>query len=193
MNRSDKYLDWFLRVAGWLLVMAACERFLAAAGDSQMLTFADPVLGFSIQHLTAGVGVILLACGLVCIFAKRRGIRAGLLASLMTDIICYLAMVPYIGMNGRWTCLGSLTDPLHLSRGWLRGPLEFLFLCLMAGAYGSSIFIWFRSWQIRRNYIKVACPGCGGHIEFPKNTANCKIACPHCGGGVRLQYLPKIE
>jgi rRNA maturation protein Nop10 len=70
---------------------------------------------------------------------------------------------------------------------------ELLAVSLMAGAYGSSIFIWFRSWKIRRNYIKVACPGCGGHIEFPKNAGNCKIACPHCGGGVRLQYLPKIE
>ena len=41
--------------------------------------------------------------------------------------------------------------------------------------------------------IKIACPSCGGHIEFPPDMAGQIINCPHCSLSVALQipgYTP---
>lgn len=39
-------------------------------------------------------------------------------------------------------------------------------------------------------YLKCACTGCGGRIEFPAAAAGRRIDCPHCGQPTQLQNVP---
>jgi hypothetical protein len=39
-------------------------------------------------------------------------------------------------------------------------------------------------------YLKIACPSCSGHIEFPQEMRGQIIACPHCTLSIVLE-LPE--
>ena len=40
-------------------------------------------------------------------------------------------------------------------------------------------------------YLKSACPQCGGHINFPPSRAGEMIDCPHCGEQTKLFSNPE--
>lgn len=42
------------------------------------------------------------------------------------------------------------------------------------------------------NELKIACPSCGGHIEFPVDMHGQVIPCPHCSLSVALQVPVRV-
>jgi hypothetical protein len=195
MNKIDKSIQLFLWSAGGLLLVVALIRFMITADESQILVMPDPLLGIPVRYAVVGIGVAELVIGLFCLFGKSIGTRTALLAWLMTNWLGYQAGLIYTGISDRCTCSGILTNPLHLSNGWCFQIAKLLPPILFIGAYAAMILVWVgQKRQDKRTYLKIACPGCGDHIEFmlPVHSTNLKIACPHCGGGVRPKFLPKI-
>lgn len=35
-------------------------------------------------------------------------------------------------------------------------------------------------------YLKISCPSCNGHVEFPASVIGQLVDCPHCGGAIFL-------
>jgi ribosomal protein S27E len=193
MNITDKWIRDFALSVGALLLAAGLERFITAAGDSQVLVMADPLLGMPVRYAVLCVGGMEVLVGLVCLFGRPGGIQTLLLVWLMTNWAVYQAGRLFMGSNVRCACLDSMTDPLRLSGGWVAQVTALLPFYLLAGAYAVLVVTWMRQRTRRRQeYLKVACPGCGGHIEFPTEGIEWKIDCPHCGGAIRLRNLSNI-
>jgi hypothetical protein len=36
-------------------------------------------------------------------------------------------------------------------------------------------------------YLKIACPSCEGHVEFPQQMRGQVVSCPHCSLGLHLE------
>ena len=192
-NIFDKGCEAFLFLSGVILLSAAFIRLMVAHGDSQVLTMPDPVLGIPVHDAALYAGIVELVVSLVCLFGQNIGARMILLIWLMTIWVVYRAGAVYLKASLHCTCLGMPTNPLRIPNHLLERMSEVLPVYMLAGA---CIFIVgiviFMPKQRRQSYLKIACPGCGGHIEIPPEGIGLKITCPHCSGGIRLQNIVKI-
>ncbi len=191
-NYVEKGIGAFVSFSGMCLLGAALIRFLIFTGHSQILDLPDPLLGIRIRSAVGILALIELAVGVFCLFGKSLGTRLTLLAWLTANWAVYRVGLFYLGCGVSCTAIGSLTDPLQLSRTWAGYVVMWLPAALMVGAYVGIVWVWIIQRKNQAKFRKVVCPGCGGHIEFPATGVHWKIACPHCGGGVRLKNLPQI-
>lgn len=192
MKLPASLTQFFLWSAGALLLAAALERFLLATGSSQILALPDAVLGIPVRTALLLVGALELLVALVCLLGKSPGTPATLLTWLLLSGAAYRVGLVYLGCSVRCTCLGRFADPLRLAGGGLADLVAVLPGFLLAGAGGVLVLTLRRQQTQDRTFLKVACPGCGGHIQFPAAGVDLKITCPHCGGGIRPQKLSPI-
>jgi hypothetical protein len=75
----------YLYSAGGILLVAALVRFLMAAGQAQILTLPEPVLGMPFRFAVLLVGSFELIVALICLFGRRTGLQLGWLAWLNTN------------------------------------------------------------------------------------------------------------
>ena len=92
-----------------------------------------------------------------------------------------------MGIHQQGTCIGSLTDPLHLSGGTAGVIISFLPVYLLLGSYMALLWLWLESRKAKAaKFLKMSCPACGVHIRFDERNLGRKIACPHCQAAIAL-------
>jgi hypothetical protein len=186
-----KWIRWFLLSAGVLLLAAALNRFLIAAGSARSLSMPEPLLGIPLHYAVFLVGVVELVVGLICLFGKRLGLLLGWLIWLSFDYVVYRAALLYLHCNPQTSCLGDPIDPLHLSRTILGPILPFLPFYLLLGGCAAALWLWRTGRESR--YQKMSCPGCGVHIKFLVKRLGEKTACPQCRAAITLRRPENLK
>jgi len=184
-------------------------RFVIAAGNAQVLALPDPMLGIPLRFAVLLVGGIELAIALVCLFGRQTKFQTGLLAWLSTNFVVLWIGLFWMNLHPQATCIGSLTDPLHLSRGLAGLIIQLLPLGLLLGSCAALFQLWLSKKgnatqpsmrpvtimadtdragsAVLARSLKISCTACGGHVEFPSNRLGEKIPCPHCRTVLTLQ------
>ena len=188
----------FIRVGGGILLAAALIRFLIAAGTSPALALPEPFIGISIRTAVLIVGGFELIVALFCLFGRWPWLQLGGLGLLATVYAIYVLVLLAKGVQVQASCLGSLTDPLQIYRGGMGFALQFIPFGLALGSYAAAVCLLFsaeaRTTRMARSrqrdasagLVKMVCPSCGGHIEFPSHALGQKIDCPHCAKTITL-------
>jgi hypothetical protein len=202
---KNDWMKFFIKSAGTILLAAALARFLIAAGNASFLSLPDPALGIPLRYGVLTVGGIELVIALICLFGRSVSFQSAWLAWLATNFIIFQAGLFWMHCHPQATCIGSLTDPLHLSRGTTGMILAAVPIYLAVGGYVALLQLWFvkggnalqsiaaersedRSTQsAHAEFLKISCPFCSGHIAFPMYGLGQTIACPHCAKGITLQ------
>jgi hypothetical protein len=183
-----KGIKLFIYSAGGILLAAALIRFVIAAGSAPVLAMPEPVLGLPLRHAVLLIGGFEFVVALICLFGRQTGLQLGWLAWLATNYMVYRIGLLTMGMHQQGTCIGSLTDPLHLTRGTIGMMVGFLPFYLLLGSYAAFIWLW---WEGRRakavQFIKMSCPACGVHLRFDERNLGQKIPCPHCQKAITLR------
>jgi hypothetical protein len=178
----------FIHSAGGILLAAALIRFFIATGHSPVLALPDPMLGISLRFALLIAGGIELTFALFCLFGSNIRLQTGLLAWLSTCFMMFWLGLFWMHCHLQGTCLGSLNDPLHLSRGMAGTIMAFMPLYLLLGSYAAMVWLWL---EVRRaqaaKFIKMSCPACGNHLRFDGRNLGQRIACPHCQTDIILQ------
>jgi rRNA maturation protein Nop10 len=182
----------FALIAGTLLLASALGSCLIATGDSQLLTLPDPLLGIRLRLVVLALGLGEMLVALICLFGKPRVIQLVLVAWLTMNWAVYRLGLVWTNSDVRGSALGRLTDPLRLAELGVGRWGQWLPALLLTGALVLLLAHWRQPKTKETLSLKVACPGCGGHIAFPATKGVWKVACPHCGGGIRLNNLPRI-
>jgi hypothetical protein len=183
-----KQIKFFIYSAGGILLAAALIRFLTAAGSAPALALPEPVLGIPLRYAVLLVGGFELVVALICLFGRRAGLQLGWLAWLATNYAVYRIGLLTMGMHQQGTCIGSLTDPLHLARGTLGIITGLLPLYLLLGSYAAVIWLWLEGRRVKATkFFKMSCPACGVHIRFADQNLGQKIPCPHCQKNITLR------
>lgn len=181
----------FVKSAGFILLAAALSRFLIAFSSAQFLSLPDPALGIPLRYSVFAVGGIELLVAVICLFGKNIYFKTGWLAWLATNYVVFQVGLFWMHCHPQATCIGSLTDPLHLSRGFYGWCTLFLAIYLVTGSYTALITLWLggRAGQTvnQSEFIKMSCPACGGHIKFALENVGQRIPCPHCQSAIALQ------
>jgi hypothetical protein len=141
----NKIIRPFIYSAGGILLAAALIRFFIATGHSAVLALPDPMLGISLRLALLIVGGIEFVFALFCLFGRNVKLQTGLLAWLLTCFLLFWLGLLWMRYHLQGTCLGSLTDPLNLSRGTIGHVMRFLPFCLLIGSYASLFWLWRQS------------------------------------------------
>jgi len=186
-----KTIRIFILSAGGILLAAALNRFLIAAGDAQVLPLPDPMLGVPLRYAVIAVGALELAVAFICLFGKRAGLQIGWLAWLATNYVVFWIGLLAMHCHPQATCIGGLTDPLRLYHGTTGYILEFIPFALVLASYAALIWVWTHSRTIEA--VKMSCPACGIHIEFAGQYAGQRIPCPQCQETITLRRPANLK
>jgi hypothetical protein len=84
--------------------------------------------------LAVGVGELVIAS--ICLFAKSQTMKLWLIAWLATTFVVYRLGLWWIGWKKPCSCLGNLTDALHLSPQAADNLMEVILAYLLIGSHG---------------------------------------------------------
>jgi len=178
----------FIYSAGAILLATALERLLIAVGNAQVLALPEPMLGVPLRYAVLAVGAFELLVALVCLFGKQAGLQLGWLAWLATNYTVYRIGLFTMHIHPQATCIGSLTDPLHLARGTMGIIVGIMPLYLLLGSYAGVIWLWLEDRRAKASkFLKMSCPACGIHLRFDDRNLGQKIPCPHCQKTITLR------
>ena len=196
---EPKWIKPFVNGAGIILFAAALIRFLIVAGNAPFLSLSDPLLGLPLRYTVLLAGVLELSVALICLFGKQLQFQIAWLAWLMTNFLVFQAGLFWTHCHVQATCIGSLTDPLRLSRGWIGVGIRLLPLCLAAGSFAAAAGFWLTQPVVSRyraaqaHWQRMFCPACGGHIKFATQNLGLVVPCPHCGTTATLRKDEQIK
>jgi hypothetical protein len=82
----------------------------------------------------------------ICFFSKWQTLALGLVAWMSTNFLVYRLGLWWMNWKKPCSCLGNLTDALHISPQTADNIMKVLLAYLLIGSYG--LLIW--QWQKRR-------------------------------------------
>jgi len=132
----------FIRSAGLLFLVTAVAKFVAAGGSALVLHKRDPVLGIPFGTVFWIVGGIEVVVAFYCFFGKRPLLQSGVIAWLATNFVVYRLGLLWVGYHKPCSCLGNLTDALHISPQTADTVMKIILACLLIGSYGTLFWIW---------------------------------------------------
>lgn len=131
--------------AAAILAFTGAAKVWTAFAPTKVLAVADPITGVSFGHLMLAVGVLELVIAGICLFAKSQTLKLGLIVWLATNFVVYRLGLWWIGWHKPCSCLGNLTDALHLKPEVADNIMKVTLAYLLLGSYGLLL------WQWRKN------------------------------------------
>jgi hypothetical protein len=90
------------------------------------------------------VGVAEIGIALICFFSKRQTLALGLVAWMSTNFVVYRLGLWWMDWKKPCSCLGNLTDALHISPQTADNIMKVLLAYMLIGSYGLLIWQWRR-------------------------------------------------
>ena len=137
-----KWTKFFVYSAGGILLAAALIRFSIAAGTAQVLSLPDPLFVIPLRYAVLIAGIIELTVALICLFGRDIKLQITWLAYLATIFVVFWIGSLTVHYQIQGTCLGSLTDPLVLSRGVVGYIAKLTPFYLVFGSYAACLWLW---------------------------------------------------
>jgi len=128
--------------AGLLFLVTAIAKLVSASGSARILQNPDPLLGISFRTVFWIVGGIETIIALFCFFGKRRALQSGLIAWLCTNFVIYRLGLTWVGYHKPCSCLGNLTDALHISPETADTAMKIVLGYLLISSYTSLFWLW---------------------------------------------------
>jgi hypothetical protein len=144
---------WFLSVSGAILALTGIAKIWSGLGNSKFLTVVDPIIGIKFSTLMLAVGVAEIVIGLVCFFSKRQTLALGLVAWMSTNFLVYRLGLWWMDWKKPCSCLGNLTDSLHISPQTADNIMKVLLAYLLIGSFGLLLWQWQRRSETARGEI----------------------------------------
>ena len=132
----------FILSAGAVLITTAVAKVWSALGNSKFLEVVDPIVGIKFGHLMLAVGLAELVTALVCFFSKRQTLALALVAWISTNFVGYRLGLWWLDWHRPGSCLGNLTDALHISPHVANNFMKAVLGYLLVGSYGLLAWKW---------------------------------------------------
>ncbi len=191
---GEAWIRRFIWLCGVILLSAALLRFIIAAGSIQALSLPEPALGIPLRLAVLIVGILELTVAGFCLFGKSISLQIGWLVWLSGTYVLYRAGLIWMSCNLQATCIGSLSDPLQLSRGIVAHIVSYIPACLLAGSCASAAWLGLK-WRavVPESVYKMSCPSCGVHIRFDYQNLGQEIPCPQCRSLIKLRKPENLK
>ena len=125
----------FILSAGAILALTGAAKLWSGLGTAKVLAVADPIIGIQFGHLMLVVGITEIVVALICFFSKSHKLALGLVAWLATNFLVYRLGLWWVGYHKPCSCLGNLTDALHISPQIADTAMKIILGYLLLGSY----------------------------------------------------------
>lgn len=139
---KDVALKWFIRSAALILLVTGAAKVWAAFGNAKLLGVTDPIVGFKFWRLMMAVGLAEIVTALICIINWRPALSLGLMAWLSTNFVFYRIGLVWVGWHKPCSCLGNLTDALHIPPQTADTVMKIILAYLLLGSYATLFWLW---------------------------------------------------
>jgi hypothetical protein len=133
---------FFIYSSAVILLLTAGAKFIGSAGHEKILMERDPIIGISIRNLILIAASTELAVAVVCFYDKEIWIPVTLIAWLSTNLLGYRIIRALIGYKKPCSCLGNLTDALHISPETADTVMKIILTYLLIGSYATLFWLW---------------------------------------------------
>jgi len=137
-----KLARYFLISAGILLVLTGLAKVISGLGSAQILKYPDPIFNMKFKYVFLYVGLLELFLGSFCIFSKNLRSQTMLLAYFATCVFIYRIGLHVVGFRKFCSCLGNLTDALHIPPQTANTAMKIVLAYLMTGSYCLLLWSW---------------------------------------------------
>jgi hypothetical protein len=137
-----KTIRFFIFSSGVLFMAAAIAKLISAIGSARILDNPDPILYISFRKIFWIVGGLELLVALICLFGRRIQLQSGLVACLSTNFALYRLGLWLIGWHRPCSCLGNLTDALHIPPQTADTAMKVILVYLLIGSYATLFWLW---------------------------------------------------
>lgn len=125
-----------------IFFVTGIAKILSASGNAEILQRSDPLLGMSFRHLILIAAILELAVAGVCLFGKSRTISIIIVAWLAAGLLTYRLGLWWIGWRRPCSCLGNLTDAIHVSPQAADNIMKGVLAYLLVGSYATLFSLW---------------------------------------------------
>ena len=150
-ENSNGPTKWFVSSAGVILAVTGLIKVFSAFGDAKLLEMADPIIDIKLGVLMLLVGMAEIIIALICFFGKRPVFPIGVLAWLSTSFVIYRLNLWWIGWKKPCSCLGSLTDAVHIPPQTADMAMKIILAYLFIGSYSALCWHWRRKKSLAIN------------------------------------------
>jgi hypothetical protein len=139
---KNKWIIFFIRSAGILLIITAAAKLISTAGSARILQQSDPIVSISFRTLLLIVSTLELITAFICLFSKRIGLQASLVAWLATNFVLYRCALWETGYKKPCSCLGNLTDALHIATQTADTTMKIILCYLLLGSFATLFYVY---------------------------------------------------
>lgn len=139
---KSKSFSFYIRSSGILLLITALAKMISATSSAQIMATLAPIINISYRDLFIMVGLAEFMVGICLLFGKNVGLQVSLLAWLSTNILIYRIGLIWVGYHKPCSCLGTLTDALHISPQAADAIMKFILAYLLIGSYATLFWLW---------------------------------------------------
>jgi hypothetical protein len=150
-----KSIQFFLFSVATLLLITATGKFLSSFGTAIVLKNLDPLFYISFRSLFRIVASLEVAVAVFLFLGKNANLKCAAIAFLSTDFLLYRLGLFLVGYHKPCSCMGSLTEMLHIDLGTADTIMKVILAYLLIGSYG--ILFW--QWRQKRAQTPAAVIG----------------------------------
>lgn len=141
----------FLFSAGLLFFITAAAKLVSSFGTARILETPDPIFGCSFRDVFRIVGLTELAVSIACFLVRGLRLRVVLVAWLATGFLLYRAGLILVGYHRPCSCLGNLTDAIHIPPMVADNIMKGILAYLLIGSYA----LIFQSWLKKEGNLRL--------------------------------------
>lgn len=132
---NGKFLTCYLNLCGSILFLVGIAKVVASFGDAKILAFQDPILNIPEGQLVIMVGFIEIFISCVCFSNASSFIKLVAIALLSTCFLIYRIGLGIVHYQKPCSCLGGITDLLHIPQNIADLLMKFILFFLLTGSY----------------------------------------------------------
>jgi len=136
-----RFRRYFIVSAGLILALTGAAKVISAFGSAKVLALEDPIIGITFQHLMLMVGGLELLVAYLCVFSPAHRLSVAVVAWLATSFVIYRVGLAWGDYQKPCSCMGSLTDALHISPRMADTAAKIALGYLLLGSYATLFWL----------------------------------------------------
>lgn len=139
---ARRFIDVFVSSTSAILFFTAAAKLLSSLGAAPILHEQDPIFGMPYEDVFLLSGFIEMTIAYFCFFGKRFDTKIYLICWLATALGLYRLGLILVHYRKPCSCLGSLTDYIHLDSAASDLIMDVIFTYLLVGGYAALFWLW---------------------------------------------------
>lgn len=138
---KSKLKNIFFFTAALIISITGLAKLFSAFGSGRILETPDPIVGIQFRYLLLLAGTAEIVVALTSLLFKNCHLKTGFIGCLTALLVLYRFGLWFLNWHRPFSCLGNLTDMLHIDPVTADYIMQMVLVYLFIGSCASWIWI----------------------------------------------------